>query len=80
MFSAAGGPLPRFDGIPLPTNPLQNSGAAPLQSQNSGPIRVPPLTQDKVAQYSSLFEDSGTQGGVLSGMLLKRLLLKATGE
>ncbi|KAL8769593.1 MAG: hypothetical protein Q9194_005399, partial [Teloschistes cf. exilis] len=77
MFSAAGGPLPRFDGIPLPTNPLQNSGAAPLQSQNSGPIRVPPLTQDKVAQYSSLFEDSGTQGGVLSGEIAKQIFERA---
>ncbi|KAI4198366.1 MAG: hypothetical protein LQ350_005303 [Teloschistes chrysophthalmus] len=72
-----GGPLPRFDGIPLPTNPLQNSGAAPLQSQNSGPIRVPPLTQDKVAQYSSLFEDSGTQGGVLSGEIAKQIFERA---
>ncbi|KAI4103109.1 MAG: hypothetical protein L6R37_003995 [Teloschistes peruensis] len=72
-----GGPLPRFDGIPLPTNPLQNSGAAPLRSQNSGPIRVPPLTQDKVAQYSSLFEDSGTQGGVLSGEIAKQIFERA---
>ncbi len=42
--------------------------AQPLQTQNSGPIRVPPLTPDKVAQYSSLFEESGAQNGNLSGM------------
>ena len=62
-----GGPLPRFDGIPLPTGPQGNNGPQPLQPQNSGPIRVPPLTQDKVAQFSSLFEESGAHGGVLSG-------------
>ncbi|KAI4247373.1 MAG: hypothetical protein LQ352_006168 [Teloschistes flavicans] len=72
-----GGPLPRFDGIPLPTNPPQNLGAAPLQPQNSGPIRVPPLTQDKVAQYSSLFEGSGPQGGVLSGETAKQIFERA---
>ena len=42
----------------------------PLQAQNSGPIRVPPLTPDKVGQYSSLFEESGAQNGILSGMAL----------
>jgi len=29
---------------------------------------VPPLTTDKVAQYSSLFEESGAQNGMLSGI------------
>lgn len=67
---AAGGPLPRFDGIPFPSMPQGNTGSAPLQAQNSGPIRVPPLSQEKVVQYSSIFEESGAQGGVLSGMCL----------
>ncbi|KAL8846319.1 MAG: hypothetical protein Q9221_008585 [Calogaya cf. arnoldii] len=62
-----GGPLPRFDGIPFPAAPQGNAGPQPLQPQNSGPIRVPPLTQDKVAQFSSLFEESGAQNGALSG-------------
>ena len=61
----AGGPLPKFDGIP---GPPPSAGPAPLQPQNSGPIRVPPLTPDKVAQYSSLFEESGAQNSMLSGM------------
>lgn len=63
----AGGPLPKFEGItPLPGPPPLP--AQPLQAQSSGgPIRVPPLTPDKVAQYSSLFEESGAQNGVLSG-------------
>lgn len=66
----AGGPLPKFDGITAPTGPPQaqaQAQAQPLQAQNSGPIRVPPLTPDKVAQYSSLFEESGAQDGMLSG-------------
>ena len=66
-----GGPLPKFDGITAPPGPSQaqaQAQAQPLQAQNSGPIRVPPLTPDKVAQYSSLFEESGAQNGILSGM------------
>ncbi|KAL8669317.1 MAG: hypothetical protein Q9168_006089, partial [Polycauliona sp. 1 TL-2023] len=66
-----GGPLPRFDGIPFPAAPQ------PLQSQNSGPIRVPPLTQDKVVQFSSLFEESGAQNGALSGDAAKQIFERA---
>lgn len=61
----AGGPLPKFDNIPLPG---PTPSAAPLQAQSSGgPIRVPPLAQDKVAQFASLFDESGAQNGLLSG-------------
>jgi len=75
----AGGPLPRFDGI---TTPAGASGlppsAAPLQAQPSGgSIRVPPLTADKVSQFSSLFEESGAQSGVLSG--IKRTVMSSSG-
>ncbi|KAI4171242.1 MAG: hypothetical protein LQ343_004448 [Gyalolechia ehrenbergii] len=72
-----GGPLPRFDGIPFPHAPQGNTSPAPLQAQNSGPIRVPPLSQDKVAQYSSLFEESGAQGGILSGDTAKQIFERA---
>ena len=70
MRLTAGGPLPKFDGITAPPGPPQTQAQAqaqPLQAQNSGPIRVPPLTPDKVAQYSSLFDESGAQNGMLSG-------------
>ncbi|KAL8692269.1 MAG: hypothetical protein Q9224_003993, partial [Gallowayella concinna] len=72
-----GGPLPRFDGIPFPTGAQGNAGPQPLQPQNSGPIRVPPLAQDKVMQFSSLFEESGAQGGVLSGDVAKQIFERA---
>jgi len=68
----AGGPLPKFDGITAASVPLPGPPPGvpqPLQAQSSGgPIRVPPLTPDKVAQYSSLFEESGAQNGILGGM------------
>ena len=70
-----GGPLPRFDGIPMPQS--LNPGAAPLQAQNSGSIRIPPLNQDKIAQYSAMFESSGAQGGSLSGENAKQIFEKA---
>ena len=69
----AGGPLPKFDGITAPSGPPPGpppGGLQPLQAQSSGgPIRVPPLTPDKVMQYSFLFEESGAQNGVLTGMI-----------
>lgn len=67
----AGGPLPKFDGITAPPGPPQaHAQPQPLQAQNSGPIRVPPLTPEKAGQYSSLFEESGAQNGMLSGMAI----------
>ncbi|OTB04252.1 hypothetical protein M426DRAFT_59113, partial [Hypoxylon sp. CI-4A] len=62
------GPLPRFDGITInatvpPTHP-------PLQAQGTGtgPVRIPPLTPEKVAQYAGLFERQNLQnGGILAG-------------
>ena len=64
----AGGPLPKFDGINGPANAPLSVAPGPLQPQASGgAIRVPPLVPDKVSQYTSLFEESGAQNGLLSG-------------
>jgi epidermal growth factor receptor substrate 15 len=52
--------------------PSQAPSGPPPQSipaQNSGSIRVPPLTPDKIAAYTQLFETSGAKNGVLSGEL-----------
>ncbi|KAI9814015.1 MAG: hypothetical protein M1827_003479 [Pycnora praestabilis] len=75
------GPLPKFDGLTgsanAPTNPPPPAAAA-LQAQPSGgPIRVPPLTSDKVNEYSSLFEKSGAQNGVLPGETAKQIFERA---
>lgn len=78
--SIAGGPLPKFDGITALPGPAQVPvQAQPLQAQNSGPIRVPPLTPDKVGQYSSLFEESGAHNGILSGMAISCPDIPASG-
>ncbi|KAI1343894.1 hypothetical protein F5Y15DRAFT_368317 [Xylariaceae sp. FL0016] len=60
------GPLPRFDGISVPGNAPAPT-PAPLQQQASGtgPIRIPPLTPEKVSQYSMLFEKQPLQNGSL---------------
>ncbi|KLO91333.1 related to EDE1 protein [Fusarium fujikuroi] len=73
-------PLPRFDGIvpqvtgaggipPPPPVPVSSPPPpAALQAQSTGgPIRIPPLTPEKVAQYSGLFERQPLQGGQLPG-------------
>ncbi|MCJ1424855.1 hypothetical protein MMC29_002743 [Sticta canariensis] len=73
-----GGPLPRFDGFAVPPHPPPHVAAAPLQPQSSGgPIRVPPLVSEKVAQYSSLFDESGAQNGLLSGETAKQIFERA---
>ena len=77
-----GGPLPKFDGIPGPSTPSSPSGnfSGPLRPQSSGgagPIRVPPLTPEKVSQYSSLFEESGAHNGTLSGDTAKQIFERA---
>ncbi len=76
------GPLPRFDGG-LPGGPSVQpppnvfTPALQPQSSGSGPIRVPPLAADKVAQYSGLFEKSGAQNGILPGEQAKQIFERA---
>ncbi|CAJ2511744.1 Uu.00g073690.m01.CDS01 [Anthostomella pinea] len=80
------GPLPRFDGIniapaappPAPA-PLQTQGSG-LQAQatGGGPLRIPPLTPEKVSQYASLFErQSLMNGGLLPGDQAKNIFEKS---
>ena len=79
------GPLPRFEGgIGGSTNsaaiqPPQGPPPSALQPQasGSGPIRVPPLTREKAAQYAMLFDKSGAQNGVLPGEQAKQIFERA---
>ncbi|PBP28053.1 putative UBA/TS-N domain containing protein [Diplocarpon rosae] len=78
------GPLPRFDGASAPgASPTIQPPAGPppsiLQPQGSGsgPIRVPPLTPEKAAQYAQLFEKSGAHNGVLPGEQAKSIFERA---
>src|SRR5208282_2776870 len=75
------GPLPKFDGnIGTIGVPLPPPGPPPGQLQpqaSGGPIRVPPLTPEKVIQYSALFEKSGAQDGILPGEQAKQIFEKA---
>ncbi|RFU32654.1 hypothetical protein B7463_g3671, partial [Scytalidium lignicola] len=76
------GPLPKFDGVPVGSAVVQPPpgpppGALQPQGSGSGPIRVPPLTPDKVAQYSALFEKSGAVNGVLPGEQAKQIFERA---
>ncbi|EON61635.1 hypothetical protein W97_00850 [Coniosporium apollinis CBS 100218] len=73
------GPLPKFEGLNVPSSAPAPSLPGPIQPQLSGggPIRVPPLTPDKVAEYSALFGSLGAQNGVLSGETAKNIFEKA---
>lgn len=75
------GPLPKFEGNIGPGGaPLPPPGPPPghLQPQVSGgPIIVPPLTPEKVNQYSALFDKSGAQDGILPGEQAKQIFEKA---
>ncbi|KAK2002432.1 UBA/TS-N domain-containing protein [Colletotrichum falcatum] len=76
------GPLPRFDGMPPPaglTSPTAPP-AVPLQAQGTGggPIRIPPLTPEKVSQYAGLFERQPLQAGnLLPGDAAKSIFEKS---
>lgn len=81
------GPIPRFDGLgpPLqqqqPTSSLGSpTTAVPLQAQGTGGgggIRVPPLTPDKVAQYTGLFERQPLQANKLPGEQARNIFDKS---
>ncbi|KAH7155049.1 hypothetical protein B0J13DRAFT_582212 [Dactylonectria estremocensis] len=63
---AAGVPAGVPAGIPPPPPVPMSSPPPPaaLQAQSTGgPIRIPPLTPEKVAQYAGLFERQGLQAG-----------------
>lgn len=61
------GPIPRFDGFtPTPAAPpAPQPQPQPLQAQGTGgvPVRIPPLTPEKVSQYAGLFERQNLQPG-----------------
>ena len=73
-------PLPRFDGMPLPSAASPPPPAA-LQAQSSGgpsQTRIPPLTPDRVAQFSGLFErQSLAPGNLLPGDQAKQIFEKS---
>lgn len=73
------GPIPRFDGFtPTPAAP---PAAQPLQAQGTGgaPIRIPPLTPEKVSQYAGLFERQNLQGGNLLPGEQARIIFEKSG-
>ncbi|KAF1979137.1 hypothetical protein BU23DRAFT_497092 [Bimuria novae-zelandiae CBS 107.79] len=80
--------LPKFEGLSIPSAPAP---AAPVpgpfsqppasnltpQVSGAGPIRVPPLSPVKAAEYAGLFEKSGASNGLLSGENAKQIFEKA---
>ncbi|KAL2166828.1 hypothetical protein VTG60DRAFT_2104 [Thermothelomyces hinnuleus] len=74
------GPLPKFEGITTTPAPPPPPPPA-LQAQGTGapgPIRIPPLTPEKVAQYASLFERQNLQNGnMLPGEAAKQIFEKS---
>lgn len=72
------GPLPRFDGQSIPAVATQTTGP-PTSPTQAGPppIRVPPLAPEKINEYSLLFEKSGAENGLLSGVVAKQIFEKA---
>ncbi|KAL9111579.1 MAG: hypothetical protein Q9227_004067 [Pyrenula ochraceoflavens] len=71
------GPLPRFEGIQGPAPPAPTATPTSPVQPSGGPIRVPPLGPDKVNEYASLFEKSGAENGILSGVTAKQIFERA---
>ncbi len=73
------GPLPKFDGItigPAPT-PAPLPLPLPQQASGTGPIRIPPLTPEKVSQYAAIFDNQSLQNGILPGGPAKTIFEKS---
>ncbi|KAL2759528.1 hypothetical protein ACRALDRAFT_2038384 [Sodiomyces alcalophilus JCM 7366] len=79
-LAAQPGPLPHFDGFQVAglASP-QAPPTATLQPQGSGgPVRIPPLTPDKVNQYAALFERQNLRpDGLLAGDQAKQIFEKS---
>lgn len=77
------GPIPRFDGFTPtapPLAPAPTGSPQPISAQGTGnaPIRIPPLTPEKVSQYASLFERQSLQNGqLLSGEQARQIFEKS---
>ncbi|CAN8104153.1 unnamed protein product [Discula destructiva] len=76
------GPVPRLDGFtpaPPPLAPAPTGSPQPISAQGTGnaPVRIPPLTPEKVSQYSSLFERQPLQGTMLSGEQARQIFEKS---
>ena len=53
-------PLPMFEGVNM--LPGKRFDDAPV------PIRVPPLSPDRAAEYTKIFDKAGAENGLLAGM------------
>ncbi|KAK4152607.1 hypothetical protein C8A00DRAFT_34697 [Chaetomidium leptoderma] len=72
------GPVPKFDGITVTPAPPPPPPAMQAQVTGApGPIRIPPLTPEKVTQYSGLFERQTLQGNLLPGEAAKQIFEKS---
>ncbi|KAL2265794.1 hypothetical protein VTJ83DRAFT_6894 [Remersonia thermophila] len=72
------GPLPVFEGVHITPPPPPPPPALTAQTTGApGPIRIPPLTPEKVAQYAGLFERQSLQGNLLPGEVAKQIFEKS---
>ncbi|KUI67546.1 hypothetical protein VM1G_03610 [Cytospora mali] len=78
------GPIPRFDGFtpaPPPLAPAPTGSPQPISAQGTGnaPIRIPPLTPEKVALYAGVFEQQPLQNGTMLGGEQARQIFEKSG-
>ncbi|PGH18830.1 hypothetical protein AJ79_00243 [Helicocarpus griseus UAMH5409] len=73
------GPLPKFTGLndDVPEPAVHAPPVTTSPPPGTGPVRVPPLVPDDVAKFTSLFERSDVQGGLLSGEHAKQIFERA---
>lgn len=69
------GPLPWFEGLTDGPPPRPSTASPPPPA--GGPVRVPALNLDDVNKFTSLFEKSETQNGLMSGEVAKQIFERA---
>ncbi|KAH6676162.1 UBA domain-containing protein [Plectosphaerella plurivora] len=78
-MAAQPAPIPQFEGLQPVAVSSPAQAASALQPQGTGgPVRIPPLTPEKVGQYAGLFErQSLLPGGLLPGDQAKSIFEKS---
>ncbi|KAF2432148.1 hypothetical protein EJ08DRAFT_695603 [Tothia fuscella] len=67
--------FPKFEGLNM--GPVRPPNAPAIQAQNSGSIRIPPLTNDKIAGYTKMFEGANPRNGTLDGSIARSFFEKS---
>jgi hypothetical protein len=60
---------PKFEGLVVTADKSVDNATLRISPQNSGSIRIPTLSEDRIAAYTDQFKQNSTENGTIPGML-----------